>query len=75
MKTTAIVVVGVVVLLAILCYAYFKCKLNIFLAGVKEDMMNVYMPELLKPRPIKQAEALETAEGTDDETTEGAEQA
>lgn len=74
MKTIAIVVVGVAVLLAILGYAYFKCKLNVFLAGVKEDMMNVYMPELLKPRPIKQVEALETTEEMKDETTEGAEQ-
>ena len=58
-----LVTVGLLLTIVVLAYLAVHFKIKTFLAGVQEDLVNTYTPEILKPRTMEgRTESAEQAE-------------
>lgn len=61
-----IVVAGLMMMVLLTIVAAFKVNVKLLIAGLKEDIINTYVPEIMKPRALPS----EKVKTTEPETTE-----
>lgn len=61
-----IIVAGLMMMVLLVIVAAFKVNIKLLIAGMKEDIINTYVPEIMKPRALPS----EKVETTEPETTE-----
>lgn len=63
----AIVIVALLIAVLVGGLVVHKVKMKVLLAGVKEDLMNTYTPEILRMRPLVRPTVADQTDETESE--------